>query len=216
VPDVATQRVLIHVPIVHTHADMGALGETIKHRLVEKFGENWWRNNVSAIDLVWDEIETSLRALDLPYHKVRIYQDGLPVCGREMDIVRELAAAGSRNHRLLLEMAGRGAVIMGTESAELLVEEYSRVRRLLQSSDFESKEEDFKTSGVSLIRKRDRFIAERIAATLASGEVGILFLGMLHSLADLLPEDLQVLNLLPFAASRARIVQALLAAKHRA
>ena len=189
---------------------MGALGESIKRQLVERLGERWWQHNVNAIDLVWNEIEASLRSLDLPCNRVRIYQDGLPVCGRELDIVKELAAAGSRNHRILLEMANRGAVIMGTESPDLLIEEYNRVRRLLGTSGTQPKQkEDFKSSGTSLIEKRDRFIAQRIATTLAENEIGILFLGLLHSVVNHLPANVKILSLLPFARNRARIMEAI-------
>jgi hypothetical protein len=69
-----------------------------------------------------------------------IHLEGLPVCGHESEIVADLARAGSRNHRLLLRLREFGAIIMGTESAELLVEEYqlsskpsrSNRRRLLR------------------------------------------------------------------------------------
>ncbi len=192
---------------------MGALGERMKQQFVQKFGERWWQSKASAVDRIWDEIETSLLDLDIPYDRVRIYQDGLPVCGRELDIVKELAAAGSRNHRLLLEMARRGAIIMGTESGELLIEEYSRIRRLLGSSDASVGGEDVKASGDALIQKRDRFIAQRIDATLARGEIGIVFLGMLHSMAGLSPKDMRLLSLVPFDDNRPRILEAVRYAK---
>jgi len=209
VRDVTAQRVLIQVPIIHTQADMGALGEPIKRQLVQRFGQSWWQSKVSLIDRAWDEIEASLIISKMPCQRVRIYQDGLPVCGRELDIVKELAAAGSRNHGLVLELVRRGATIMGTESGELLVEEYSRVRRLLGSCEARAKDEDFKASGAALLQKRDRFIAQRIAATLARGEIGILFLGMLHAVAGFLPADIRLFGLLPFANNRPVILQAL-------
>ena len=55
---------------------------------------------------------------------MRVYQDGLAVCGHEQKIVSELAGAGNRNHALLLKLQAQGATLMGTESPELLVEEY--------------------------------------------------------------------------------------------
>jgi hypothetical protein len=210
---VTIQRALIHVPIIHTQADMGALGERLKRQLVQRFGEHWWQSKVSLIERVWDEIEASLVNPDMPYERIRIYQDGLPVCGRELDIVKELAAAGSRNHRLILELARRGATIMGTESVELLVEEYARVRRLLESYEARTGHEDVKASGATLIQKRDRFIVRRIDTTLGRGEIGILFLGMLHSVAGLLPADIRLFSLQPFANNRPLFLQVLRLAK---
>jgi len=207
------RRILILVPIIHTQADMGALGTHIRRQLIKTFGERWWQSNLGTVDRVWDEIEASVNDLDLPYKQLRIYQDGLPVCGRELDIVRELAAAGSRNHRLLLELNRRGAAIMGTESGELLVEEYSRIRGLLESPGQPSPHQDVKASGARLIEKRDRFIAARIDATLGPDEIGMLFLGMLHSIAPLLAKDIKSLNLLPFDSNARQIKQALRSAK---
>jgi hypothetical protein len=203
------ERVLIHVPIIHTQADMGALGDRIRQQLVHRFGEQWWRSKASLVDRIWDEIEATLLNVHLPYDHVRIYQDGLPICGRELDIVNELAAAGSRNHRLLLEMARRGALIMGTESGELLVEEYSRVQRLLGTSGVPTQQMEAKASGGALIEKRDRFVANRIDSTLARGELGIVFMGSLHSIARFLPKDIRVVALVPFADNRRRVLQAL-------
>ena len=43
-----------------------------------------------------------------------------------------------------------------------------------------------------LLEARDSFIAERIAATLQEGEVGLLFLGALHRLDALRSTDIRV------------------------
>jgi hypothetical protein len=196
----AARRLLIHVPIVHTQADLGALGKQVRRKVVERLGEGWWQANLDTVDRVWDAIEAAIARLDLPYQRLRIFQDGLAVCGREMDIVRELAAAGSRNHRLLLELDRRGAAIMGTESGELLIEEYNRVRALLETPGALSRHQDVKASGARLIEKRDRFIAERIDATLGANETGMLFLGMLHSIAGFLAPDIRLANLLAFSS----------------
>jgi hypothetical protein len=211
---VAAQRVLVHIPIIHTQADMGALGEHIKRQLVRRFGEHWWQSKASAVDRFWDDIEAALLGDGLPCERVRIYQDGLPVCGRELDIVKELAAAGSRNHRLILEMVRRGATVMGTESGELLIEEYGRIRRLLgKNAGAPAGQEDVKASGAALLQRRDRFIAERIDATLARGDIGLLFLGMLHSISQFLPKDVRLAGFVPFADNRSRLAQAVHFAK---
>ncbi len=110
---------------------MGTLGDTFKHALVDQFGEQWWQHNLNLVDSVWTGIEKTLGGLKLRYEVVRVYQDGLPVCGHELRIVAELARAGSRNHQLLQRMRLRGATIIGTESAELLVEEYQLARQLI-------------------------------------------------------------------------------------
>ena len=113
--------------------------------------------------------------------KIRIYQDGLPICGFEEKIVRELAKAGSSNHQLILRLLDQGAVLIGTEDPQMLVEEYEmQKQRLAQEAGKSATREEQRTDRV--LKSRDSFIAERIAATLQEGEVGLLFLGALHRL----------------------------------
>ena len=197
-------RRLLHIPIIHTQADMGALGEAFRRALVSKLGEAFrralvsklgeqgWQHNVDLVDQVWTAIEKGLAGLNLRYELLRIYQDGLPVCGHELRIVKELARAGSRNHRLLLAMHQRGATIMGTESAELLVEEYQLAQRLAANSQPNAAE---RTLARSLLERRDQFVATRINATLKPRETAIVFLGLLHSLHGKLAPDIEAAGL---------------------
>lgn len=188
-------RSLIHLPIIHTQADMGALSQAIKDMTIQKLGQEGWERNVSLIDEIWTRIEEAIDSWSLPYGKVRLYQDGLPVCGREAEIVTELARAGSRNHRLLLRLKERGATLMGTESAQLLVEEYQLVKRVLDAADPQKAshlEARYQAKSQALLKERDKAIAERINDTLGAGEIGLLFLGMLHSLGDWLAKDIRV------------------------
>lgn len=126
---------------------------------------------------------------------MRLYQDGLPQCGRETEIVTELAAAGSPNHGLLLALMKRGATLMGTEDPDLLLEEYRLVQRVLAAKKPEEVariEAHEATRSRALLARRDAHIAKRINQSLQPGETGILFLGMLHSLQPLLAKDIAV------------------------
>jgi hypothetical protein len=131
--------------------------------------------------------------LRLDYRRVRIYQDGLPVCGKEENIVRELAGAGSLNHQLLLELAGQGAVLMGTEDPQLLLREYQLQRRRL-GVPAAGAEAPAPSPGeaAELLNLRDGFIARRIEATLQDGETGLLFLGAAHRLGAFGPAGIDV------------------------
>jgi hypothetical protein len=189
------ERTLIYFPIVHTQADMGALSESIQRLKVKRLGRKGWERNVNLVDKLWAQIEQAIESLILPYERVRLYQDGLPVCGREVEIITELAKAGSRNHRLLLCLREKGATIMGTESSELLVEEYQ-----LFKEDFAAGKPEVATRGEarrkalrdSLLKRRDQHIARRINDTLLGGETGLIFLGMLHSVGPWLDKDIRV------------------------
>ncbi len=193
------ERTLIYIPILHTQADMGALGDSARKATLKKLGFKGWKRKVNLIDRMWTTIEQTLDNLNLPYQRVRLYQDGLPVCDREAEIVRELAGRGSRNHKILLRLMESGATIMGTESLELLMEEYELAKQsLAQDKTLKSigmKARPLPAGGLSesLLKRRDLFIAERINNTLCSGETGILFLGMLHSLQNRLDKDIRII-----------------------
>ena len=67
------------------------------------------------INDLWTGIEERLNQRDLHYNRVKVYQDGLPVCGKELEIVRDIANSGGRNHQLLLKLIHEGATLMGAE-----------------------------------------------------------------------------------------------------
>lgn len=188
-------RTLFYVPIIHTQTDMGALRQSVQQLQIQRLGKEGWKRNVALVDKVWTTIERTIDTLALSYNKVRVYQDGLPVCGREMEIVADLAKSGSRNHRLLLALKERGATILGTESAELLVEEYQLILQALRAVELgkatrtETRQKRMKES---VLMRRDQYIGARINETLMAGETGIVFLGLLHSLEKWIAEDIEV------------------------
>lgn len=188
-------RTLIYIPIVHTPADMGGLARSVRRLGVRKLGHRTWSRSVDVIGRMWADIRRTVRGWELPWEKVRLYQDGLPLCGREEEIVRDLVKAGSPNHQLLLSLMDKGATLMGTESPELLVEEYRLVQKILAAKDpaeaarIEARHE---AQSRSLIVRRDRFIARRIGGSLRAGETGILFLGVLHSIESRLEKDIRL------------------------
>lgn len=189
-------RRLLYFPILHTQTDMGAFSESLRRATIRKLGQKGWKRQMAAVEKMWMEIEKAIGHFDFSYGRVRLYQDGLPVCGKEADIVRDLAEAGSRNHQLVLKLMEKGVTIMGTESSELLVEEYELVKQLLETGNAGKGEETrsrLRALGESLLEKRDQYIASRINSTLLGGERGILFLGMLHSLQNMLDEDIRVI-----------------------
>ena len=182
-------RKLIYVPIVHSEVDFGSLTHNLRKRYIDRFGLSVWRQRVKGVDALWQEIRTKVMALEIDFHKIKVYQDGLPVCGRELEIVQVLARQGSKNHQLLVELAERGATIMGTEDAQLLVEEYLRLRDGL---DADSETGDRVTPGEDLLHRRDLYVAKRIRETLRDGETGILFIGLLHEVDEKLCQDMEI------------------------
>jgi hypothetical protein len=195
------------VPIIHTHADMGALGKYFRRAFVARFSEQLWADKQRLVGRFWTVIEEAVERLPVIWKTTRVYQDGLPVCGHESEIVADLARAGSRNHRLLVKLRECGATIMGTESAELLVEEYQLIKQTFteQPSSAPSARTGTEAENLTcdLLKRRDRYIAERIGDTLAAGETGVVFLGLLHRLEGVVAKDIKLINI--FAIKNGRL-----------
>ena len=185
-------RKLFYIPIVHTVADMGTLGSSIRGMKLSALGRQGLARTAAVVEKMWEQIESAVANLPVTSGTVRVYQDGLPVCGHVQEIVSELAGAGNRNHRLLLKLQVRGATLMGTESPELLVEEYQLATAAFASGATVGTETRQKHLQDTLLEKRDRYIADRINGTLGAGESGILFLGMLHEVKRYLDPDIDV------------------------
>lgn len=189
-------RRLIQIPIVHTSEDLGSLSDSVKACYWKAFGPRTWSRREQVVAELWKHIRESIQALHLDEQHVRIYQDGLLVCGFEEKIVRELAEAGSCNHQLIVELLDRGATLEGTEEPQLLMEEYEMQKQCMENravSDQGRKERIRQAE--HLLKARDAYIAKRIDATLKPGETGLVFLGASHRLDALSSTDIQVSTL---------------------
>jgi len=193
--DTAATRALTYVPIIHTEAEIGTLARSMRRLTTQKFNREAWKRKEDVITRMWEEIRRTVEEWTLPWGHVRLYQDGLPRCGREAEIVADLAGAGSPNHQLLLSLMKKGATLMGTESPDLLLEEYRLAQQILAA---ENPEEAVRINARhearrrSLLARRDRYIARRLNESLRAGETGLLFLGVLHSLDSRLAQDIRV------------------------
>jgi hypothetical protein len=191
-------RRLIWVPIIHTQADLGSMTGPVREAYIRRMGRAQFDRHVKMVADLWLTIRREIDGLDLPWPEVRLYQDGLPAGGHEAKIVRDLAEAGSPNHRLLADLMARGATITGTESPDLLLEEYKLAQQTLAPPDAakgKAPAGHLKAVGRRLLDQRDTFIAGRIAETLEPGRTGLIFLGMLHSLSGRLPPKIEVIQL---------------------
>lgn len=196
------KRKLVYIPIIHTAEDMGTLGDSIRGKKVSTLGRRGAAHAADVVGKMWEKIEGVVARLPLNEVTVRVYQDGLPVCGHELEIVSEMAEAGSRNHRLLLKLEARGATLMGTESPELLVKEYQLATE--EYAPMATGRTDIRQRQLrdTLLKMRDRFVADRINRTLDVGESGILFMGMLHAVTQYLDSDIRVVY--PLGTHRVR------------
>lgn len=172
-------RKLVLIPIIHTSVNLGSMSESIKAHYLKQFGPSVWNQREEIVAKLWKDIQEKINVLDIDYKKVRIYQDGLPECGFEQEIVRELAKAGSSNHQLVLSLIDKGAALMGTEDPQLLIQEYQLQQHV--KDEFYSHQSQVEETA-RLLEARDRFIVNKIDQTLRPGETGLLFLGASHRL----------------------------------
>lgn len=172
---------------------------------VERLGRRHWDEYLALVAGFWPAVRAGLEELDLDYREADLYQDGLPLCGRELEIVQEAAAGGSENHQLLLDLVARGATLVGTEDPNLLLEEYHHVKAALTNAPaaagpLEPARQAARAN--EMLSKRDAFIGRRIGHSLRPGRTGVLFLGMMHKVEVFLPSDIVVRRLIPPVSRR--------------
>ena len=188
------QRILILIPIVHTEVDLGTLGESVRISSENVRGAEYWTKHAQTVDDIWNAIRKWILSLSLTYSKVRLYQDGLPICGHEHQIVKDVAEMGSKNHSLLIELMDKGASLIGTENAVHLLEEYQYQQKEVGKDEISDLDMTHQQADQSkrLLIQRDIFIANRINATLLAGETGVLFIGVAHNVDPYLASDIFV------------------------
>jgi len=183
---------------------MGSMSASLKQEYVKKFGAEKWKQHIREIDQMWDGLRDKIIKLNLDWSKVKVYQDGLPVCGKEREIIKDLAAQGSKNHEIVAWLISMGAHVEGTEDASLLLEEYNYIKMLGTAKTKKAREkaiQEYKDAAADLIKNRDAFIKNQIDKSLKKGETGILFMGLLHRVDEGLADDIKtsyLIHRLPF------------------
>jgi len=178
-------RTLHVIPIIHEEADLGRLAGPVREELIAQAGADAVARKDAVVAAAWGAIEAWVGTLGEDLGGYRVYQDGLPVSEHAERIVRDMAGQGSRNHRLILGMTSLGATLVPTEDPALLVKEYEAIKAAIDAGRAPE-------PSAALLAERDRFIAQRINATLPEGGTGVLFIGMLHEVRPGLSPDIEV------------------------
>lgn len=185
---------LLYVPIIHAEADLGRVAPIIDKRSSQICGKERWTQHKKVVSGFWDSIANFFGALNAS--NLKIYQDGLMIDGElGKKIVAEGAKKGSKNHEIVLKLMEKGARIMKTEDLSLLKEEYKSIIKLSETKSPIEKMLvyiGYKLRKNPLMKKRDKFIAERINETLQDGEVGVLFIGVYHNVLPRISKDIMV------------------------
>jgi hypothetical protein len=176
-----TERSLIYVPVLHSPADMGSLAGSIPPPA--DYGVQVAR--------YWDSVEAEFHAMRQAWRGVHVYQDGLPDARADI-VARIVGDVDSPNYRILRWLASQGAVVIGTEDPVLLQEEYELLKASVAD---DAARRVYAARAAGLLADRDSYIASRIDATLPAGGTGVLFIGLQHDVARILPPDIAVTSL---------------------
>lgn len=187
-------RTLLYVPIIHTSADLGSLAKDVTKRGVADLGTEAWREHQKTVDGFWYALSLYFNYVD--ELGLKIYQDGMVAEG-EMGskIVEEGLRSGSKNYELVARLLKQGAILVKTEDFNLVKEERDRLLTITQAKSTTQKLTAFikyKFIKNRLLRKRDRFIAQRINETLNDEERGVLLIGAFHNVKKWLAKDIQI------------------------
>jgi len=188
-------RTLLLVPIVHTPAEMGFAQQAVREIKAQLYGLQRVKRYEAEVSRFWNELEARLSDQTIN----RVYNDSLPLGGEAgREFVARIAAAGSRNYRLLARLVAKGAQLEATEDASLLREEVDYLQRLVGALSLAEKTElasTYKRRLQTLMQERDRYIAGQINTSLRHGERGLIFLGESHDIRSYLDEDIAIVLL---------------------
>lgn len=187
-------RTLRYVPIIHTSADLGSLAKDITKRGIADLGEEVWKEHMRTVEGFWETISRYFDTVDVS--GVKIYQDGMVAEGEiGQKIVEEGLKSGSKNYELISRLLQKGAILVKTEDFALVKRERDYLVELTKARTRIGKliaYLKYRLIKNGLLRKRDKFIANRINETLNQGETGILFIGAYHDIIPKLAKDIHV------------------------
>ena len=199
-------RTLIYVPIIHSIADMGTLGDELKRNSVSVLGENLSQKHTDTVNGYWEAIESYFENSDLYFKGIKLYQDGMFVDGEmAMKLIRDGVKSGSKNSEIVSNLINRGAIVVKTEDFKMVKDEYDGLQSVIKSKININKLIQllrYKILKPILLRRRDRFIAATINETLEQNETGILFIGAYHNVIKRLSKDITVVELKEVAKIR--------------
>ena len=72
-PTCAGKRKLLYIPIIHTAADMGTLGASIRGKKLSTLGRQGLTRNAAVVEKMWEKIERVVAHLPLDQGTARLY-----------------------------------------------------------------------------------------------------------------------------------------------
>ncbi|MDA2922501.1 hypothetical protein MYX07_04530 [Patescibacteria group bacterium AH-259-L07] len=199
-------REVYFVYIIHQAIeDYGKLGSALAQLYIAKHGQKAFDKLQKKIREYWELVEETIDEKIPNVEGLIIYQNEFPVSDRE----RVLAHLGemlkdfseSCNFKLLKKLLGKGAILEGTEDANLVMRQWEIDLRVAQTPSLEEQQrirDETAELTQQITKKRDVSIAKRIRDTLPEDGKAILFIGRRHDvIAELakFPEKFLVTDL---------------------
>ncbi len=182
-------RKLIVIPIVHTKADFGQLGQRMNiDDEVQDMARQYWNG-------VFDFVQS----LPVDFSSLRVYQDGLPDTGDD-DVSLVVEKAQTPNYEVIRWLRDKGAHIVGTEDKGLLVRQYNLLQAILTTDPIEDEDGyinarlEYRNETPILSQQRNIYITQRVKDTLPEGGTGILFIGLAHEVKKMLEKEMNIVE----------------------
>lgn len=112
-----------------------------------------------------------------------------------MGIIKRIAASDSKNYKLLKKLLQKGATLEASEDYNLVKEERNYILKIKDAKsdkDKASAKKRYEKRKNSLLKKRDRYFADRINKTVHEGESGLVFIGKKHNILPFLDGNIIV------------------------
>jgi len=191
-------RTLIYIPVLHSVADMGPMAAEHNRIGIAEFGNEFWEIHIATISKYWESIDNYCETLKIGERGLKLYQDGMVTDGElALRIIDDNVKMGSRNFKIISKLVNGGAEIIKTEDLNLVNKELEMMNSIPASNLFllqVLKILVLRWKRLNLLKKRDYFIASRIADTLQQEETGLIFLGAYHNILRKLPKDLNIIE----------------------
>ena len=71
-------RRLVHIPIVHSEADMGSVRDKVRHAYISQRGRKAWEESRQAIAEFWGAVEMAVGQLHLDDGRIDTWPDVRP------------------------------------------------------------------------------------------------------------------------------------------
>lgn len=170
-------RILYYVPMIHSPEELGSLAKLVLEIEKQVHGPDAEKIYRERVNQYWTAIGKGLEEIGLnTLVKIHIYVDGLPQIEiRHLQVlVQKLIELKLPQYLIIQKLMEKGAIIHGTESYPLLIEEHDLWTNAVKGISPNPKRM------AELLRERDEFIARRINETLPEDGTGILFIGANH------------------------------------